>query len=110
MDNCIFCKIAKGEIPAKTVYEDAHVMAFHDIAPKADTHILVIPKTHITNLMTVGERDWPVLTHLMNKVNHIAAAQGLEGFRLISNNGTKGSQEVMHMHWHVLGGDQLPGF
>ncbi|MFY0640056.1 MAG: histidine triad nucleotide-binding protein [Bermanella sp.] len=110
MSDCIFCKIIAGDIPCNKVYEDDHVLAFHDIAPKADTHILVIPKKHIVNLSATQENEWPIVTKVLQSINTIAAQQQLEGFRVISNNGEKGGQEVFHMHWHVLAGPKLTGF
>jgi len=110
MSDCIFCKIIAGDIPANKVYEDDQILAFKDIAPKADTHLLVIPKRHITNLTTAAEEDWPVIHHLLKKLTPIAQEQGAEGFRVITNNGEQGGQEVFHMHWHILAGKNLPGF
>ena len=110
MSDCIFCKIAAGDIPCNKVYENEHVIAFHDISPKADTHILVIPKQHIVNLSTTQDDEWPVVTKVLQSINAIAAQEQLEGFRVISNNGKKGGQEVFHMHWHVLAGPTLTGF
>ena len=110
MSDCLFCKIVKGDIPCDKVYEDEQVLAFRDITPKADTHILVIPKTHIVNLSQVSEEQWPLLSHVLQSINTIAKQENLEGFRVITNNGEKGGQEVFHMHWHILAGDKLPGF
>ena len=110
MSDCIFCKIVAGEIPCNKVYEDEHVLAFHDIAPKADTHILVIPKQHIVNLMDVKDAQWDTVTRVLQSIAKIASEQGLEGYRVIANNGEKGGQEVFHMHWHILAGSSLPGF
>ena len=110
MSDCIFCKISAGDIPCNKVYENEHVIAFHDISPKADTHILVIPKQHIVNLSTTQDDEWPVVTKVLQSINAIAAQEQLEGFRIISNNGKKGGQEVFHMHWHVLAGPTLTGF
>ena len=114
MSDCLFCKIVSGDIPAQKVYEDEHILAFKDINPKADIHVLVIPKHHITNLTTASESDWPVITHLLKQLNPIAKAQGAEGYRVIANNGEQGGQEVFHMHWHILAnaaqGPRLPGF
>lgn len=110
MSDCLFCKIVAGDLPADKVYEDDHILAFRDIAPKAKTHILVIPKRHITNLSTVEASEWPVVTHALQQLTPIAQSEGLEGFRVITNNGADGGQEVFHMHWHLLGGGRLPGF
>jgi len=108
--DCIFCKIVQGDIPCNKVYEDEHVLAFHDIDPKADTHILVIPKQHIVNLMSVEGDEWDTVSKLLKTVNDIAQKEKLEGYRLITNNGEQGGQEVFHMHWHILAGTKLPGF
>ncbi len=97
MTDCIFCKIIAGDIPCNKVYEDDHVLAFHDIAPKADTHILVIPKQHIINLMGVESSQWDTVTMVLKAINTIAHQENLEGYRLITNNGEKGGQEVFHM-------------
>jgi len=110
MSDCIFCKIIDGDIPCNKVYEDEYVLAFHDISPKADTHILVIPKQHIVNLMSVEEQQWDLVTTVLRSINKVVAQENLEGYRLITNNGEKGGQEVFHMHWHILAGKDLPGF
>jgi len=110
MADCLFCNIVAGKIPCDKVYEDDHVLAFRDISPKAQTHILVIPKQHIVNLSTVTDDEWPVVSHTLKAINKVAQQEALEGFRVITNNGEKGGQEVFHMHWHVLAGKKLPGF
>ncbi len=110
MSDCIFCKIVAGDIPNNTVYEDENVLAFHDISPKCDTHILVIPKQHIVNLFDVQEHQWPLVQKVLQSVKHIAEQENLVGYRLITNNGELGGQEVFHMHWHILSGKNLPGF
>ena len=108
--DCLFCNIIAGDIPAKVVYEDEQLLAFHDIAPKADTHLLVIPKRHIVNLNDLSDADAELMSHLMLTLPKIAAQQGLKGFRTITNTGVEGGQEVFHMHFHILGGKRLPGF
>ncbi len=110
MSDCIFCKIVAGEIPSETVYEDGDVLAFLTIKPKADTHILVIPKQHIVNLSDVQEHQWPLVQKVLQSVQRIVQQEKLDGYRLITNNGEKGGQEVFHMHWHILAGKKLPGF
>jgi histidine triad (HIT) family protein len=110
MSDCLFCKIVAGEIPCNKVYEDDQVLAFHDIAPKAETHILVIPKQHIVNLMDVNSDQWDIVTSVLQSIANIADEQGLKGYRVIANNGEQGGQEVFHMHWHLLAGPSLPGF
>jgi len=110
MSDCLFCKIAAGELPANIVHEDEHIIAFHDIDPKADTHVLVIPKKHIVNLNDLTADDEAVMSHLMFSIPKIAKDLGLEGYRTITNTGSLGGQVVFHMHFHILGGGQLPGF
>ncbi|MCY0965004.1 histidine triad nucleotide-binding protein [Parathalassolituus penaei] len=110
MSDCIFCKIVAGQIPASKVYEDSDFLAFRDIAPKADTHLLLIPKRHIVNLNDINAADEALLGRLLLTIPNIAAAEGLAGYRTITNTGVEGGQEVFHMHFHILGGDQLPGF
>ncbi|TKW60872.1 MAG: histidine triad nucleotide-binding protein [Blastochloris viridis] len=109
----IFGKILRGEIPCKKVYEDDHVLAFHDIAPKAPVHVLVIPKTHLEGLQDAQEADADLLGRLMVTANKIAAELGLkeQGYRLITNAGKGAGQEVPHLHLHILSGPSgLPGF
>ena len=108
--DCLFCKLVAGDIPANLVYEDDQLLAFHDIAPKADTHLLVIPKRHIVNLNDLSASDAELMSHLMLTIPTIARQQQLTGFRTITNTGAEGGQEVFHMHFHILGGAQLPGF
>jgi len=110
MSNCVFCKIVAGELPAKVVFEDDQLLAFHSIEPKADTHLLVIPKEHIENLNALTEHDAALMSHLLLTLPQIAAGAGQKGFRTITNTGAEGGQEVFHMHFHILGGSDLPGF
>lgn len=110
MDNCIFCKIVRGEIPSRKVYEDEHVFAFHDINPLRPVHVLVIPKRHIESLAHASEADALVLGRLLAVANKIAVDQGSpEGFRVIINTGRIGQQEVPHLHAHIVGGDAPVG-
>ncbi|MBS1227958.1 MAG: histidine triad protein [Proteobacteria bacterium] len=110
MDNCLFCKIARGEIPSRKVYEDDEVFAFHDINPARPVHILVIPKRHITSLATVGDDDAPVLGRMLAVANKLASESGSpDGFRVIINNGRVGGQEVQHLHAHIVGGPEPVG-
>lgn len=105
MSDCIFCKITRGEIPCKKVYEDELILAFHDIAPQREVHLLVIPKKHITSLATATAEDEVVLGRIMVKANELAVANGSpDGFRLIVNTGRIGMQEVQHIHAHIVGG------
>jgi histidine triad (HIT) family protein len=110
MENCIFCKIIRGEIPARQAYEDELVFAFHDIHPQRPTHVLVIPKRHIDSLAHVTPADEPVLGRLLAVADRIARENGSpDGFRAIINTGRIGMQEVPHLHLHVLGGPEPVG-
>ena len=110
MSDCIFCKIVRGEIPAKKVYEDDDILAFNDINPARPVHILVIPKRHITSLATVTADDAPVLGKTLAKAHAIATEQGSpDGFRVIINTGRVGQQEVQHLHLHIVGGPDPVG-
>ena len=105
VDDCLFCKIIRGEIPSKKVYEDDDVFAFHDINPAAPIHFLIIPKKHIASLADVGAEDAALLGKLMTLVPKLAKENGCEdGFRTIINTGKNGGQAVGHLHIHVLGG------
>jgi len=110
MEDCLFCKIVRGEIPAKRAYEDEHVIAFHDINPARPMHLLVIPKRHIASLQTVTSDDEPVLGRMLAVANRLAMDNGSpDGFRVIINNGRVGGQEVPHLHAHVVGGTEPVG-
>ena len=105
MENCLFCKIARSEIPSRKVYEDDEVFAFHDINPLRPVHLLVVPKRHITSLATLTDADTPVLGRILAVANRLACEQGsTEGFRVIINTGRIGQQEVQHLHAHIVGG------
>lgn len=111
MNDCLFCKIAAGEIPADKIYEDDHLMVFKDIAPKADVHWLAIPKQHIVNLFDANDSHQGLLGEIMLRLPKLAKEHGLEGFRTITNTGAAAGQEVFHIHFHLLAGKQgLPGF
>ena len=105
--SCVFCGIVSGEIPAHIIYKDDEVIAFPDINPIAPTHILVVPRRHISRLEEVEE--WPLLGHLIEVARKLAAAQGIDqsGYRLVINNGPEGGQVVPHLHLHLLGGKRL---
>lgn len=110
MDDCLFCRIARGEIPSRKVFEDEEILAFHDINPARPVHILVIPKRHITSLATVSEADTPVLGRMLALANQLACDNGsTDGFRVIINTGRVGGQEVAHLHAHVVGGSDPVG-
>jgi histidine triad (HIT) family protein len=104
--DCLFCKIAAGEIPSTKVHEDDAVFAFRDIAPRAPTHILVIPRDHIASAAELTEDDGPMLGRLFATIAEIARREGLAdaGYRLVSNVGRWGGQTVDHLHVHLLGG------
>ena len=108
MENCLFCKIVKGDIPSTKVYEDDLVFAFRDIAPQAPTHILVVPKAHIGSVAGITAENSAVVARIFEVIPQIAAAEGLDkGFRVVSNCGEHGCQSVKHLHFHILGGAQL---
>ena len=111
MEHCIFCKIARGEIPSKKVYEDTEVFAFHDIHPAAPVHFMLIPKVHIGSLADVEDKHRGLLGEMMVLIPRLAAQQGCsDGFRTVINTGRVGGQEVYHLHIHVIGGNErLPG-
>ena len=106
--DCIFCKIAAGEIPSRKVYEDSDVIAFHDINPAAPVHFMIVPKDHIASLADAHARHEMLLGRILLLAPRLAKEQGLaDGFRTIINTGRGGGQEVMHLHVHVLGGGKL---
>ena len=108
-ENCLFCKIIKGEIPSDKVYEDDKILAFRDIQPAAPVHILVIPKKHISSLAEIEKEDEELIGYIYGKINEIAHNEGFldNGFRVIVNCGKDGGQEVMHLHFHLLAGKFL---
>jgi len=104
-NDCLFCKIAAGTIPAKKVFEDEHAIAIMDIHPQAPVHLLVIPKKHVASLAETDAGDRELLGHLLEVVRKLAAEQKLDaGFRVVINTGPNGGQTVDHLHLHVLGG------
>ena len=109
MEDCIFCKIIKGEIPSTKVYEDDNVLAFKDINPAAPIHILVVPKQHIENVLELNEGNKKILEDVFLAINKIAKKLGIDkdGFRVITNCGKDSGQEVMHLHFHILAGAKL---
>jgi len=106
-NNTIFGKILRNEIPATVVYEDDQVLAFRDVNPAAPTHILVIPRKYIVNTLTAGEEDKELLGHIVLVAAKVARQEGLEGYRLVINNGEVAGQSVFHLHAHVIGGRPL---
>ncbi|MBQ5746414.1 MAG: histidine triad nucleotide-binding protein [Clostridia bacterium] len=106
--DCLFCKIAKGDIPSTKVYEDDKIYAFRDINPQAPTHILVIPREHIPSVDGVNAENSAVVAHIFECIPKIAKAEGLDkGYRVVSNCGDHACQSVHHLHFHILGGRQL---
>ena len=103
--DCIFCRIARGEIPARKVYEDEDVLAFHDIQPQAPVHLLVIPKQHVASLYDAGDAQRGPFGKMLALAGTLARQAGAtDGFRVIVNTGRVGHQEVYHVHMHILGG------
>ena len=104
--DCLFCRIAAGQIPSRKIHEDGEVFAFHDIAPWAPVHFLIIPKAHIVSLVeTTPEQHQAVLGRMLALAPQLAREQGVSnGFRVVVNNGADGGQEVQHLHLHVIGG------
>jgi histidine triad (HIT) family protein len=106
--DCIFCRIASGEIPARLVHSDDAFVAFHDVSPQAPTHVLVIPRRHVPSLADPGGGEPPLLGELAARAVRIARELGLAGgFRLVLNCGRDGGQSVGHVHLHLLGGRPL---
>ena len=109
MDDCLFCRIAAGEIPSQCVYDQDGVFAFRDIAPQAPVHILVIPREHIGSVSEITEDNAAVVSRCLMAIGKIAAAEGLKnGYRVISNVGEDAGQSVKHLHFHILGGRRMP--
>ena len=103
--DCLFCAIAKGEIPSKKVYEDDKVLAFKDLEPQAPVHVLIIPKQHIESMAAITPENSAVVAHIFEVAAIIAKENGLEnGFRVVSNCGESAGQSVMHLHFHLMGG------
>lgn len=111
MDDCLFCRIVRGEIPSRKIYEDEQVFAFHDIRPIAPVHFLIVPKVHVASLYDCEGEHEAALGRLLGVAGRLAREQGAaDGFRAIINTGRVGRQEVYHVHLHILGGpDVLPG-
>ena len=107
--DCIFCKIIAGEIPSNKAYEDEYMLAFHDIAPQAPVHILVIPKEHIPSVDGVNAANSAVVARIFEAIPKIASEAGLtNGYRVITNCGDDACQTVKHLHFHIMGGKKLP--
>jgi len=102
--DCLFCKIAAGEIPSERVYEDEAVIVFRDINPKAPTHVLAIPRRHIASAANLTDADGELLASLFAALRHVAEEAGLRGYRIVTNVGAESGQSVFHLHFHLLGG------
>jgi histidine triad (HIT) family protein len=111
MKDCLFCKIIAGEIPSQKVYEDERVLAFRDINPQAPTHVLIVPKMHLSGLDGLEEAGDDTLAACLRAAHLIASQEGVaySGYRLVSNCGPHACQSVNHLHFHVLGGRQMTG-
>ncbi|MBU0945323.1 MAG: histidine triad nucleotide-binding protein [Proteobacteria bacterium] len=105
--DCLFCKIAAGDIPADKLYEDDEILAFRDIAPQAPVHFLIIPKKHIENPAAVGSEDEKLMGRMLRRGAAIAEENGAQDFRLVFNSGAEAGQTVFHIHMHVLGGRSM---
>lgn len=106
--DCIFCKIASGEIPSNKLYEDEKVVAFYDLDPQAPVHFLVIPKAHIKSADEINQSNAEVIAHIFTVISKLAKQLGLsKGYRIVNNCGEDGGQTVSHLHFHVLGGRLL---
>lgn len=110
MEDCIFCKIVKGEIPSKKVYEDKNILAFYDVNPEAPIHVLVIPKEHISSVNEINQENSKIISDIFIVINKIVRELKIaeDGYRIITNTGENGGQSVKHMHFHVIGGKKLP--
>lgn len=108
MDNCIFCKIVRGEIPSSKVYEDDKILVFRDINPMAKIHLLCVPKEHFATIMELNEERTALVGYMLNKIAEKKDEFGLsDGFRLVVNQGENAGQTVPHLHIHILGGETL---
>lgn len=109
MENCLFCKIAAGQIPAKIIYQDQDVVAFEDINPQAPHHVLLIPRRHIVSVSDLTLEDGPVLARLFMTAAKLAHDMGIaeSGYRFLTNTGPDTGQSVFHLHFHLLGGRRL---
>jgi histidine triad (HIT) family protein len=111
-DQCIFCKIAAGEIPVEFVAQNEHAVAFRDIEPKAPVHLLIVPRTHIAGIHEIVNLPAETAKSMLELIADAAKGQGIEssGYRVVTNVGPDAGQTVFHLHWHVLGGGRLGGF
>ena len=105
--DCLFCKIAAGEIPSNKVYEDDRILAFYDIAPAAPVHVLFIPKIHLAGVREITAENADVVAHIFSVIPQVAAQLGVTDYRIVSNNGVEAGQTVHHLHFHLLAGRTL---
>ena len=107
--DCIFCRIIADQIPGDIIYQDKELVAFRDIHPVAPTHVLIVPKKHIPDLIHLSEADLPIITRMVKAANQLAKQEGISqsGYRLVINCGTDAGQVVPHLHMHLLGGRRL---
>ncbi len=109
MESCPFCQIALKKLPAKVQYEDEEIIAFDDISPKAEVHLLIVPKKHIPSVKEIEKEDVELIGKLVYTAKMLAEKRGLKGYKLIFNVGREGGQLVDHLHLHLLGGQGLKG-
>ena len=102
--DCLFCRIAAGEIPAEVVYSDDAVVVFRDINPRAPTHVLAIPRRHLPSAAELTDGDGPMLAALFGALRHVAEEAGVKGYRIVTNVGAEAGQSVFHLHLHLMGG------
>lgn len=108
MSDCLFCKILARQVPAQMVFEDEHCVVFKDISPQAPTHVLIVPKKHISGLASCADEDKALLGHLQRVAALVAEKLNISsGFRLVANNGVSAGQSVAHLHYHLLGGRSM---
>jgi len=109
MSDCIFCRIAAGEIPAKIVWQDDEILAFHDVDPRAPVHVLIIPRKHIASVNELDDADAPMVGRMYARARDLARELGVAetGFRLVMNTGPEAGQSVWHIHLHLLGGRRM---
>ena len=109
MENCLFCRIVRGEIPSTKVFEDDQILAFKDLEPQAPVHVLVVPKKHYDSIMQLKAEDGALLAHVFEVIQYVANEFDIaeKGFRVVVNTGKEGGQSVDHVHFHVLGGRSM---
>lgn len=110
MADCLFCKMATGEMEVDKIYEDEHIFVIKDIRPKAKVHLLVIPQIHIPSLLDVQEEHSDLMGYIVTSLKNFAKEQNIDSFRTIVNAGEGSGQEIFHLHFHLLGGGALPTF